>query len=53
MRFYMFGQGLYPCPQKGRGFNPRPSNRMVRSWKIADLVVIFASLDVIMPDVDR
>ncbi|MGB7061200.1 MAG: NADH-quinone oxidoreductase subunit D [Candidatus Zixiibacteriota bacterium] len=26
---------------------------MVRGWKIADLVVIFASLDVIMPDVDR
>jgi NADH-quinone oxidoreductase subunit D len=26
---------------------------MVRGWKIADLVAIFASLDVIMPDVDR
>jgi NADH-quinone oxidoreductase subunit D len=26
---------------------------MARGWKIADLVAIFASLDVIMPDVDR
>jgi len=26
---------------------------MSRGWKIADIVAIFASLDVIMPDVDR
>lgn len=58
MGFYIVSEGDKTVPYRVKLRTASFSNlaalpEMVRGWKIADLVVIFASLDVIMPDVDR
>jgi NADH-quinone oxidoreductase subunit D len=58
MGFYIVSEGEKTIPYRVKIRSASFSNlaalpEMVRGWKIADLVVIFASLDVIMPDVDR
>jgi len=58
MGFYIVSEGDKTMPYRVKLRTASFSNlavlpEMVKGWKIADLVVIFASLDVIMPDVDR
>jgi NADH-quinone oxidoreductase subunit D len=58
MGFYIVSEDDMTIPYRVKIRSASFSNlaalpEMVRGWKIADLVVIFASLDVIMPDVDR
>ncbi|KPK99771.1 MAG: NADH dehydrogenase [candidate division Zixibacteria bacterium SM23_73_3] len=58
MGFYIVSEGEKTMPYRAKLRTASFSNlaalpEMTRGWKIADLVVIFASLDVIMPDVDR
>jgi len=58
MGFYIVSQENQTIPYRVKLRTASFSNlavlpEMIRGWKIADLVVTFASLDVIMPDVDR